>query len=69
MFLRALIRAREQSVRAEIPSRDSAQLGPLGPKIMKGEDMPKFIEMDDMVTLFAQMEAKGGPVILINLIK
>jgi hypothetical protein len=28
--------------------------------------MPKFVEMDDKVTLFAQMEEEGGPVILIN---
>ncbi len=28
--------------------------------------MPKFTEMDDRVTLFAQMEGEGGPVILIN---
>jgi heme-degrading monooxygenase HmoA len=28
--------------------------------------MPKFTEMDEEVTLFAQMEAEGGSVILIN---
>ena len=28
--------------------------------------MPKFIEMDENVTLSMQMEEKGGPVILIN---
>ena len=28
--------------------------------------MPKFIEMDDKVTLFTQMEEEVGPVILIN---
>ncbi len=28
--------------------------------------MPKFIEMDENVTLLTQMEEKGGPVILIN---
>jgi heme-degrading monooxygenase HmoA len=28
--------------------------------------MPEFIEMDEKVTVFAQMEEKGGPVILIN---
>jgi heme-degrading monooxygenase HmoA len=28
--------------------------------------MPKFVEMDDKVTLFAQMEEEGGPVFLIN---
>jgi heme-degrading monooxygenase HmoA len=33
--------------------------------IQKGGYM-KFTEMDDKVTLFAQMEAEGSPVILIN---
>lgn len=28
--------------------------------------MPKFAEMDEKVTLFAQMEDQGGPVVLIN---
>ena len=28
--------------------------------------MPKFVEMDDKVTLFAQMEQESGPAILIN---
>jgi heme-degrading monooxygenase HmoA len=28
--------------------------------------MPKFVEMDERVTLFQQMEEQGGPVILIN---
>lgn len=28
--------------------------------------MPKFAEMDEKVTLFAQMEDRGGPVVLIN---
>ncbi|MBI4963283.1 MAG: antibiotic biosynthesis monooxygenase [Desulfomonile tiedjei] len=28
--------------------------------------MPQFVEMDEKVTIFAQMEGEGGPVILIN---
>ena len=28
--------------------------------------MPEFIEMDEQVTMFAQLEEQGGPVILIN---
>jgi len=28
--------------------------------------MPEFIEMDEQVTLFAQLEDQGGPVLLIN---
>ena len=28
--------------------------------------MPNFIEMDEKVSLFAQMEEAGGPVVLIN---
>ncbi len=29
-------------------------------------DVPRFVEMDDKVTLFDQMEEKDGPIILIN---
>ena len=28
--------------------------------------MPKLVEMDDKVALFAQMEEEGGPVFLMN---
>ena len=41
-------------------------LGALSIHPLQENMMPKFAEMDEKVTLFAQMEDQGGPVVLIN---